>query len=125
MSDATDGVDRARTASAWLERERAHLLREWLAAGSDEAAFMEVWEDVRAQLIAQRLDSVGGRARNRPLSQTRFSRPFTTPQAALPSNDELDAGVEAEAAVTRAPSADDAADVDAVTPPRTDPDTGN
>ena len=124
MSDATDNAERARKASAWLERERAHLLREWLAAGSDEAAFMEVWEDVRAQLIAQRLDSVGGRARNRPLSQTRFSRPFATPQAALPSNDELDAGVEAEADLTEAPSANDNADVDAVTPPPTDPPSG-
>lgn len=101
MSDAADDAVRARAASAWLERERAHLLREWLAAGGDEAEFREVWEGVRAQLIAQRLDSVGGRARNRSLVQSRFNRPFTTPRPALPTTDELNAGVDAGHAPAR------------------------
>lgn len=93
MPDAADHAARQRAASAWLARERAHLHGEWLAAGGTEEEFLVIWDDVRAQLVAQRLDALGGRVRQRPLGMSRLQRPMIPPAAtAPPKTDELTGG---------------------------------
>lgn len=54
-----------------IKREKAQLLRDWIAGGGAEADFEEAWPSIRAQLGQIRVMEIGDKARNRSLTAFR------------------------------------------------------
>lgn len=75
-SHAPDPVTRPasdvqRNAQNRIKREKAQLLRDWIAGGGAEADFEDVWPSIQAQLGQIRIQEIGDKARNRSLTAFR------------------------------------------------------
>lgn len=66
-------LDRQRMVRHRVERERAELLRDWIAGGGTEAEFDVAWPEIHTQLGRYRVMELGEKARNRSLMRFKKS----------------------------------------------------
>ena len=60
-----------RNAQNRIKREKAQLLRDWIAGGGTEPDFEDAWPSIHAQLGQIRVMAIGDKARNRSLTAFR------------------------------------------------------